>query len=87
MSIDKKILYWITFIFASLVIASTMGLIGMYGTLNIITEKAMSNEKRLSDIIEYHNRDVELIRYNIREIKADQQIIKEDVKLILRKID
>jgi len=87
MLIDKKILYWFTFIIASLVVASTLGLIGMYGTLKIISEKTLANEKRLSDIIEYHNHDVDLIRYNIREIKSDQQIIKDDVKLILRKID
>lgn len=87
LSIDKRILYWFTFIIASLVVASTLGLVGMYGTVSIITEKTLSNEKRLTDIVEYHNHDVKLIRDNIRDIKSDQQIIKNDVKLILRKID
>ena len=85
--IEHKNLYCFTFIIASLFVASTMGLVGMYGTLKIITEKTLANEKRLSEIIEYHNHDVDLIRYNIRDIKSDQQIIKEDVKQILRKID
>ena len=84
---EKKIIYWLAFIVASLVIVSAMGLVGMYGTLNIVSEKVMANERRLIEIIQYHNHDVDLLRENIRDMKTDQQIIKEDVKQILRKVE
>lgn len=58
----------------------------MYGTLNIIAEKSATNEKRLAEIIVYHNHDVDLMRENMREIKSDQKIIKEDVKKILSRV-
>jgi len=84
--IDKKIIYWLTFIISTLIISAIIGLVGMYGTLNIIAEKSETNEKRLAEIIVYHNHDVDLMRDNIRDIKSDQEIIKEDVKKILSRV-
>ncbi len=39
----------------------------------------------MKEIKEYHNKDVNLIRDDIKEIKADQKIIMSDVKKLLIK--
>lgn len=70
----------------ALVIASIVGLIGMYYTSGIISEKTLQNEKAINQLRQYHKEDVQLIRQNITEIKTDQTIIKNDIKQILKEL-
>lgn len=84
---QKTFIYWFAFIAASLIITSTIGLIGMYRNLGIAGERIHFQEQRITEIKNYHNKDVTLIREDIRDIKNDQRIIKNDIALILRKIE
>ena len=70
----------------ALVIASIIGLIGMYYTSGIISEKTIQNEKAINQLRQYHKEDVQLIRQNITDIKTDQTIIKNDIKQILKEV-
>ena len=70
----------------ALVIASIIGLIGMYYTSGIISEKTLQNEKAINQLRQYHKEDVQLIRQNITDIKTDQTIIKNDIKQILKEV-
>lgn len=75
---------------------SVIGLVGMYKTQSvqgaqldsnkkIMIELKSSHSKEIEDVKEYHNKDVDLIRDDIKEIKADQKIIMSDIKKLLIK--
>ena len=70
----------------ALVIASIIGLIGMYYTSGIISEKTLQNEKAINQLRQYHKEDVQLIRQNITDIKTVQTIIKNVIKQILKEL-
>jgi hypothetical protein len=58
----------------------------MYHTSGIVSEKVESNEKKIVEVQTYHEKDVELIRSNIKEIKSDQKVIMTDIKQILKEV-
>ncbi|PKP29611.1 MAG: hypothetical protein CVT99_16365 [Bacteroidetes bacterium HGW-Bacteroidetes-16] len=58
----------------------------MYHTSGIVSEKVKSNEKKIVEVQTFHDKDVELIRSSIKEIKSDQKVIMSDIKQILKEI-
>ncbi len=83
---ESKFIQIFSVIATALIIASIIGLIGMYRTSGIVSEKVKTNENRISDVMDYHKKDVELIRSNIKEIKSDQKVIMTDIKQILKEV-
>jgi len=73
---------WRTVLF----ITSVIGLVGMYRASGIVSEKVQANEKKINEVQAYHEKDVELIRSSIKEIKSDQKVIMSDIKQILKEI-
>ncbi len=70
----------------ALVIASIIGLIGMYRASGIISEKVHTNEIKIIEVKTYHEKDVYLIRSSVKEIRSDQKIIMTDIKEILKEL-
>ena len=85
-SSESKFIQWFSAIAASLIIASIIGLVGMYHASGIVSEKVKANEKKITEVVDYHEKDVELIRSSIKEIKSDQKLIMSDIKQILKQI-
>ena len=71
---------------AALMLASIIGLVGMYQTSGIVFEKVKANETKIIELKNYHEKDLNLIRTTIKEIRSDQKIIMSDLKAILIKI-
>jgi len=80
---ESTFIKWFGSIATTLIIASIIGLVGMYRTSGIVSEKVQSNEKKIVEVQSYHEKDVELIRSSIKEIKTDQKVIMTDIKQIL----
>ncbi|PIQ26229.1 MAG: hypothetical protein COW63_17580 [Bacteroidetes bacterium CG18_big_fil_WC_8_21_14_2_50_41_14] len=83
---ESKFIQWFAGIAAALIIASVIGLVGMYRASGIVSEKVQANEKKINEVQAYHEKDVELIRSSIKEIKSDQKVIMSDIKQILKEI-
>jgi len=83
---ESKFIQLFSAIATALIIASIIGLIGMYKASVIVSEKVKSNEKKITEVMEYHEKDVELVRNNIKEIKSDQKVIMTDIKEILKQV-
>ncbi|MFA5417830.1 MAG: hypothetical protein WC341_05170 [Bacteroidales bacterium] len=83
---ESKFIQWFSGIAAALIIASVIGLVGMYRASGIVSEKVQANEKKITEVRTYHEKDVELIRSSIKEIKSDQKVIMSDIKQILKEI-
>jgi len=84
--IESNFIKWFAGIASALIIASVIGLVGMYHSSGIVSEKVHSNGFKIKDVIIYHEKDVDLIRRSINDIKKDQTIIKADIKQILKEI-
>lgn len=82
--VETTFLKWFGSIAAGLIIASTIGLLGMYRASGIISEKVKANESNIIEVKKYHEKDVLLIRISIKDIRADQKIIMSDIKEILK---
>ena len=85
-NIESKFIKWFAGIAGALIVASVIGLVSMYHTSGIVSEKVKSNNNKIIEVISYHEKDVGLIRQSIYEIKNDQTIIKTDIKQILKEI-
>ncbi|OFY51847.1 MAG: hypothetical protein A2W85_09320 [Bacteroidetes bacterium GWF2_41_31] len=83
---ESMFIKWFGGIAGTLIIASVIGLVGMYHTSGIVSEKVKSNEKKIVEVQTFHDKDVELIRSSIKEIKSDQKVIMTDIKQILKEI-
>lgn len=83
---ESKFIQLFSAIATALIIASIIGLIGMYRTSVIVSEKVKANDKKITEVIDYHEKDVELIRSSIKEIKSDQKVIMTDIKQILKEV-
>ena len=81
---ESKFVNWFASIAAALIVASIISIIGMYRTAAIVSQKVDENEKSIMETRTYHEKDVQLIRNNIKEIRADQKIIMNDIKEILK---
>lgn len=84
--VESKFIKWFAGIAGALIVASIIGLVSMYHTSGIVSEKVKSNNKDIVEVQSYHDKDVDLIRQSINEIKEDQTIIKTDIKQILKEI-
>ena len=84
--IESKFIQIFSVIATALIVASIIGLVGMYRTSGIVSEKVKANENRINNVKDYHQKDVELIRSNIKEIRSDQKVIMSDIKQILKEI-
>ena len=85
-TIESKFIKWFAGIAGALIIASIIGLVGMYHSSGIVSEKVSSNAIDIKEVKAYHEKDVELIRRSMDDIKNDQTIIKADIKQILKEI-
>ena len=85
-SFESKFIRWFAGIAGALIVASIIGLVGMYHSAGIVSQKVSTNQSRIEDLRVYHDKDVELIRRSIDDIKHDQSIIKSDIKQILKEI-
>ena len=83
---ESLFIKWFGGIASALIIASIIGLIGMYRTSGVVSEKVKTNHEQIKELKAYHNRDVGLIRDNIKDIKSDQKVIMNDVKQILKQV-
>jgi hypothetical protein len=83
---ESKFIQLFSAIAAALIIASIIGLVGMYRAFGIMSVKVKGNENKIIELMEYHEKDVELIRSNIKEIKSDQKVILTDIKQILHEL-
>ncbi len=83
---ESLFIKWFGSIASALIIASIIGLIGMYRASGIVSEKVKTNVKQIIAVKAYHDKDVELVRENIKEIKSDQKIIMSDIKEILKQV-
>ncbi len=83
---ESNFIKWFSAIATALIIASIIGLVGMYRASGIVSEKVNTNESKILEVKSYHEKDVDLIRSNIKEIKADQKLIMSDIKQILKQI-
>ncbi len=83
---ESKFVNWFASIAAALIVASIISIIGMYRTAAIVSQKVEGNEKSIIETRLYHEKDVQLIRNNIKEIRSDQKVIKTDIKQILKEI-
>ena len=83
---ESLFIKWFGSIATALIIASVIGLAGMYRASGIVSEKVKANQKEITDMKAYHNKDVNLIRDNIKEIKSDQKVIMNDIKQILKQV-
>ncbi len=83
---ESSFIKWFGSIAAALIIASIVGLIGMYRTSGILSEKVHGNETKIIEARKYHDKDVSLIRSNISNMRSNQHVIMNDVKEILKQI-
>lgn len=83
---ESKFVNWFASIAAALIVASIISIIGMYRTAAIVSQKVDENEKKIIELKSYHEKDVGLIRSDIKEIKADQKVIMNDIKEILKQV-
>lgn len=80
MSIEESnFIKWFAGIAASLIIASILGLVGMYHSQAVNTERIKTNEANIKILREYHHDDILLIRDDLKEIKYDiKQLLTTD---------
>jgi len=83
---ESLFIKWFGGIASALIVASIIGLVGMYRASGIVSEKVKANQNQIMDVKAYHNKDVNLIRENIKEIKSDQKVIMNDIKEILKQV-
>jgi len=83
---ESLFIKWFGGIASALIIASIIGLLGMYRASGIVSQKVKTNHEQIKNLKAYHNKDVGLIRDNIKEIKAGQKVIMNDVKQILKQV-
>ena len=83
---ESLFIKWFAGIAAALIIASVIGLMGMYRSSGIVSEKVNANQQQIMEVRAYHDKDVGLIRDNIKEIKSDQKVIMNDIKQILKQV-
>ena len=92
--IENKFIKWFASIAGALIIASILGLFGMYRSQIIMEQKfKQQNEtnimlnNRITETRRFHTEDVMLIRTDIKEIKQSQIETQEDIKAILLKLN
>ncbi|NHZ86278.1 MAG: hypothetical protein GWP19_10410 [Planctomycetia bacterium] len=90
---ENKFIKWFASIAGALIIASILGLFGMYRSQIIIEQKFDQQEEtnttlnnRINTTRVYHSKDVALIRDDIKEIKNSQAETQKDIKTILLKL-
>ncbi len=83
---ESTFIKWFGSIATSLIIASIIGLVGMYHASGIVSEKVQTNQQKIVELQSFHEKDVELIRTTIKEIKSDQKVIMTDIKQILKEV-
>ena len=83
---ESLFIKWFGGIASALIIASIIGLVGMYRASAIVSQKVKTNHEQIKNLKTYHDRDVGLIRDNIKEIKSGQNVIMTDVKQILKQV-
>lgn len=83
---ESLFIKWFGGIASALIVTSIIGLVGMYRASGIVSEKVKANQKQIMEMKAYHNRDVGLLRENIKEIKSDQMVIMNDIKEILKQV-
>ena len=83
---ENRFIRWFGTIATALIIASIIGIIGMYYTSGILATQKEVNGKEIEEVREFHKDDVELIRQSMRDIRNDQKVIKSDIKDILKAV-
>ena len=78
----------ISFIVGGVIMFRVVGILGNDVQHNTIQIQSLTNDRKedISNIRQYHNDDVRLIRDDIKEIKSDQAEMKRDIKKILEKL-
>lgn len=82
--IEKNFLKWFGGIASLLIVASVASIIGMYKSQAVSENSIINNTNNINKIQVYHDRDVKLIREELKDFKTIQLITQEDVKEILK---
>ncbi len=92
--VENRFIKWFASIAGALIIASILGLFGMYRSQIIMEQKfKQQNEtnltlnNRITQTRRFHTEDVKLIRSDIKDIKQSQNETQKDIKTILLKLN
>ena len=82
---ESKFLQWIAGIMAVLIAGILMQAFVLLSTVDVLEVKIQQNCKNIKQTQIEHEKDVQTINHYMYEIREDQQIIKADIKELLKK--
>jgi len=83
---ETNFVKWIGGIAAALIITILIGSFNILSSVDVLSEREKTNRREIEELRQFHKEDVQLIRNDIHDIKADQAEIKNDIKKILEKL-
>ncbi len=82
---ESKFLQWVGSIVAVLIGGILLQAFVLISTVEVIEVKIKQNEKTITNTQKEHEKDVKTINHYMNDIRSDQQIIKADIKELLKK--
>ena len=82
---ESTFLKWIAGIVAILISGILLQAFVLISTIDVIEVKILQNEKAIIQTQKAHDKDVNKLDDYMHEIRADQKIIKADIKELLKK--
>ena len=82
---ESKFLQWVGSIVAVLIGGILLQAFVLISTVEVIEVKIKQNEKTIINTQNAHEKDVKTINHYMNDIRSDQQIIKADIKELLKK--
>ena len=82
---ESKFLKWVGGIVAVLIAGILLQAFVLLSTIDVLEVKIFQNEKANTQTRTAHEKDVNTINHYMYEIREDQQIIKTDIKELLKK--
>ena len=82
---ETKFIQWIAGIVAVLIAGILLQAFVLISTVDVIEVKIKQNEKAIIQTQNAHEKDINIIHDYMGEIRTDQQIIKADIKELLKK--
>ncbi len=82
---ETKFIQWIAGIVAVLISGILLQAFVLISTIDVIEVKIKQNEKAIIQTQKAHEKDINIIHDYMGEIRTDQQIIKADIKELLKK--
>ena len=83
---DKRFLRWFAGIGSGLMLAIIIWTYSILGSIDVMAEKIHQNETKSIELKDNHKSDIDIVRQDMWEMRADQKIMMSDIKEILKEM-